>query len=176
MGGKIETVQSKLCSPISPDVIASPNTEEFGKAIVLFSFLFSRSLLIVLFLGDITHCYKQRTTLVQPEFIVCSRRILNSLLNINEDEFTISSKGTLSVLKALRITWNFCIKSKALQIQGKPGDALPDTLIAMVPSEQTERDDQIQDGVESDECNVSSNVYVRMLVQDWLLMNTIFFT
>ena len=46
----------------------------------------------------------------------------------------------------------------------------------MVPSEQTERDDQIQDGVESDECNVSSNVYVRMHVQDWLLMNTIFFT
>ena len=46
----------------------------------------------------------------------------------------------------------------------------------MVPSEQTERDDQIQDGVESDEYNVSSNVYVRMLVQEWLLMNTIFFT
>ena len=46
----------------------------------------------------------------------------------------------------------------------------------MVPSEQTERDDQIQDGVESDECNVSSNVNVRMRVQDWLLMNTILFT
>ena len=71
---------------------------------------------------------------------------------------------------------NFYIKSKALQIQGKSGDALPDSLIAMVPSEETERDDQIQDGVESDECNVSSNVYVRMLVQDWLLMNTIFCT
>ena len=71
---------------------------------------------------------------------------------------------------------NFYIKSKALQIQGKSGDALPDSLIAMVPSEETERDDQIQDGVESDECNVSSNVYVRMLVQDWWLMNTNFFT
>ena len=72
----------------------------------------------------------------------------------------------LSCMKALRITCNFYIKAKALQIQGKSGDALPDSLIVMVPSEQTERDDQIQDGVESDECNFSSNVYVRMLVQD----------
>ena len=46
----------------------------------------------------------------------------------------------------------------------------------MVPSEETERDVQIKDGVESDESNVSSNVYVRMLVQDWLLMNTNFVT
>ena len=38
----------------------------FGEAIVLFPFLFSRSLLIVLFLHDITQCYKERTTLVQP--------------------------------------------------------------------------------------------------------------
>ena len=29
MGGKIKTVQIRLCSPISNDVIASPNTEEF---------------------------------------------------------------------------------------------------------------------------------------------------
>ena len=62
----MKTVQPKLCSPILPDVIASPNTEEFGEAIVLFPFLFSRSLLIVLFLHDITQCYKQRTTFVQP--------------------------------------------------------------------------------------------------------------
>ena len=55
-----------LFTNFTPDVIASPNTEEFGEAIVLFPFLFSRSLLIVLFLHDITQCYKERTTLVQP--------------------------------------------------------------------------------------------------------------
>ena len=30
MGGKIKTVRPELCSPISPDVIASPNTEELN--------------------------------------------------------------------------------------------------------------------------------------------------
>ena len=33
----------------------------------------------VLYLHDSTQCYKQRTTLVQPQFVVRSRRILNSL-------------------------------------------------------------------------------------------------
>ena len=34
----------------------------------------------VLYLRDSTQCYKQRTTLVQPKFVVRSLRILNSLL------------------------------------------------------------------------------------------------
>ena len=50
--------------------------------------LFSRSLLSVecnlnvLYLHDSTQCYEQRTTLVQPYFVVRSLRILNSLMSV----------------------------------------------------------------------------------------------
>ena len=37
----MKTVQPKLCSPILPDVIASPNTEEFGEIFSLHEIFFS---------------------------------------------------------------------------------------------------------------------------------------
>ena len=112
MDGKIKTVQPKLCSPISPDVISSPNTEEFvhyskkmrshAKYLnfcelnmktrsEIFAYCFPLSSLVVyclycslnvLFLQDTTQCYKQRTTLFQPYFVVRSLRILKSPLHV----------------------------------------------------------------------------------------------
>ena len=48
----------------------------------------------VLYLHDSTQCYKQRTTLVQPSFVVCSLRILNSL----KTGFSTSQRKLFSML------------------------------------------------------------------------------
>ena len=52
----------------------------------------------VLYLHDSTQCYKRRTTLVQPQFVVRSLRILNSLLTQRTTtlDCTTCVRGTIS--------------------------------------------------------------------------------
>ena len=54
----------------------------------------------VLYLHDSTQCYKQRTTFVQPQFVVRSLRILNSLSDEYND-LSASNSGVVDQLKAL---------------------------------------------------------------------------